>query len=105
MGYLKVEMQGTFSDIDSRISANGKKFIKGKFNIPMVNKSTGEEYVKTMAISAWEEVADLIEQYPDNVEATVIGTLRTVPYDKKCEACGESYKAYWTEILINEVVL
>lgn len=105
MDYLKVEMRGMFSDVESRVSSNGNKFIRGKFNMKLANQRTGEEYVKTMSISAWGDVADIIEQYPENVEATVVGTLRTSSYDKKCESCGNEYKSFWTEVVINEVVL
>lgn len=105
MDYLKVEMKGMFSNIDSKLSSNGKKFIKGKFNMKLANRSTGEEYVKTVNISAWEDIAEIIEQYPENVEATVVGTLRTSSYDRKCESCGSEYKSFWTEVVINEVVL
>lgn len=102
MGYLTVSMEGHFDKLDVRTSVNGNKFAKGKFIIPM-KAHNGDAYDKIVNIMAWEDVADVIEQIPGNIDVKVEGTLRTSSYDSKCKSCGEPVKAYWTEIVIDNV--
>jgi len=103
MGYLTVSMQGKFSDVNSMVTKNGTKLVKGKFLITLANKNTGEEYEKKVPFLAWDEVATYVENWPDGVEAKVEGTLRTSSFDKACPKCGDTYKSFWTEVVINSV--
>ena len=103
MGYLVVSMQGTVGDVTTRTVGNGNTVARGKFNIILNNRSTGDEYTKTVNVSAWDDMAELLASVPSDVEIKVKGSLRISGYDKKCEKCGEEYKAYWTEIVISDI--
>ena len=104
MGFLKVTMQGFVSEAVSKTAQNGNKFVKGKFTIPMTAYN-GDSYEKVMNITAWEEVADVLEQIPNDMEIVVTGSLRTTSYDGKCPHCNEPVKNYWTDIVINDIDL
>ena len=104
MGYLTVSMEGRFDNVEVRTSANGNKFVKGKFVVPM-KAFNGSEYEKFVNIIGWEDVADVVEKLPDNMTVKVEGSLRTTSYDTKCPKCGEPTKGYWTEIVIDNIDL
>ena len=103
MGYLIVSMQGTVSDVNTFNTKNGNKGTRGKFNITMANKATGEEYTKVMPFSSWGDIAEVLAEIPENVEVKATGSLRTASFDKKCPNCNGEYKAYWTEVVIEDV--
>ncbi len=104
MGFLKVTMQGFIGNVESRMTQNGKKLVKGKFVIPM-EAYNGDVYDKTVNITAWEDMGDIVEQIPKDMEITVTGSLRTSSYDGKCPHCSEPVKNYWTEIVIDNIDL
>ena len=104
MGFLKVSMQGYVKNVDVRTTQAGKKFVKGKFIIPM-EAYNGDVYEKAVNVSAWEEVADVVEALREDIEVTAEGSLRTSSYDGKCPHCGDVVKNYWTEVVIDDVSL
>jgi hypothetical protein len=102
MGNMTVTMTGMVTDVEIKTTNTDKKYAKGKFSIPL-KAFNGDDYNKIVPFMAWEDMADIIEEIPEDMEVTVEGVLRTSSYDTKCPHCKESIKAWWTDVIVNDI--
>ena len=104
MGNMTVTMTGSMKEVKISTTSTDKKFAKGKFSIPLKNFN-GDEYNKMVPFMAWENMADIIEEIPEDLEITVEGILRTSSYESKCPHCKGEIKAWWTDVVINNIIV
>jgi len=65
----------------------------------------GELKHKFYNFITWSDLAEIIAEIPEDTLVKMEGDLRISSYDKACSSCGEMFKAYWTDINVNNVDL
>jgi len=103
-GYLLVTMVGKIVESTLNYTKNGSPYTKGKIAIPFTTRD-GELKHKFYNFITWSDLAEIIAEIPEDTLVKMEGDLRISSYDKACSSCGEMFKAYWTDINVNNVDL
>jgi len=84
------------------VGSNNSKLFKGKLAIPVGDAEGGRfQYIK---IAAWNNLAELMNDLPQDAFVKVHGHIEERSYDGKCKHCGGAEKKYWTEVLVDNFI-
>jgi len=103
-GYLLVTMVGKIVDSTLNYTTKGNPYAKGRIAIPFTTRD-GDFKHKFYNFIVWQDLAEIVAEIPEDVLVKMEGDLRISSYDKACADCGTMHKAYWTDIVINNVDL
>jgi single-stranded DNA-binding protein len=90
-------------------TATGKTYFQGKVAVPFsyTDRQSNEikEGVKYVKVSAWGEAATALGGLPDDTAVQVSGIFNERSYDGNCKHCGAQDKKYWTDVLVDSVMV
>jgi hypothetical protein len=98
-----VELKGKVIYPSFKTVGSGHRLFKGKLAIPIKGDANNNrfQYIK---IAAWNELAELMNNLPQDAFVKVHGHIEERSYDGKCKQCGAAEKKYWTEVLVDNFV-
>lgn len=103
-GYLLVTMVGKIIESTLNYTKNGSPYTKGRIAIPFTTREDELKH-KFYNFIVWSDLAEIVAEIPEDTLVKMEGDLRISSYDKACADCGTMHKAYWTDVVINNVDL
>jgi single-strand DNA-binding protein len=86
-------------DPEIRVTSNGKKVASFSVAVNEGKDMNGQEIVQYFNMSAWEKLAEIIEQYvKKGVKVAVVGRLQNRSWDKP-----DGTKGYATDVAVREL--
>jgi len=94
-----VSLKGTLQWPEARtVGQNNSRLFKAKLKIPIGERS---QYLK---IAAWNDMAEGLENVPQDTFIHIHGHIEERSYDGHCKHCKGAEKKYWTEVVVDNFV-
>ncbi len=86
-------------DAEIRTTTTGKKIASFSIAVNEGKDQTGQEIVQFFNLSAWERLAEIVEQYvKKGSKVAIVGSLKNRSWDKP-----DGTKGYATDVLVKEL--
>lgn len=95
-----VELIGKIVSPQFKTVTGGHKLFKSKVAIP-----TSDGRFQYLKIAGWRNVAEALNELPEETFVKIHGHIEERSYDGKCRHCGGSEKKYWTEVLVDNFIV
>jgi len=81
-----------------QVGEKNTSLFKGRLEIP-IGDGSKSQYLK---ISAWGNVAEMLNSVPQDQFIKIHGHIEERPYDGKCKHCGGKERRYWTDVVVDQ---